>query len=73
VTRPILCVLDGAKALKTAAKAVFAHPVIARCQLHMTAGHGLPRPVRPEPTTTPARPPRPLPRGFAPAPSPPPT
>jgi transposase-like protein len=39
VTRPILCVLDGAKALKTAAKAVFAHPVfahpvIARCQLH---------------------------------------
>ena len=34
VTRPILCVLDGAKALKTAVKAVFDHPVIARCQLH---------------------------------------
>lgn len=34
VTRPILCVLDGAKALSTAIKAVFDHPVIARCQLH---------------------------------------
>jgi putative transposase len=34
VTRPILCVLDGAKALATAVKAVFDHPVIARCQLH---------------------------------------
>jgi putative transposase len=34
VTRPILCVLDGAKALKSAVKAVFDHPVIARCQLH---------------------------------------
>ena len=34
VTRPILCVLDGAKALGTAVKAVFDHPVIARCQLH---------------------------------------
>ena len=34
VTRPILCVLDGAKALSTAVKAVFDHPVIARCQLH---------------------------------------
>jgi len=34
VTRPILCVLDGAKALVTATKAVFDHPVVARCQLH---------------------------------------
>ncbi len=34
VTRPILCVLDGAKALQSAVKAVFDHPVIARCQLH---------------------------------------
>ena len=34
VTRPILCVLDGAKALASAVKAVFDHPVIARCQLH---------------------------------------
>jgi transposase-like protein len=34
VTRPILCVLDGAKALASAIKAVFDHPVIARCQLH---------------------------------------
>lgn len=34
VTKPVLCVLDGAKALDTAVKAVFDHPVIARCQLH---------------------------------------
>jgi putative transposase len=34
VTRPILCVLDGAKALKAAVLAVFDHPVLARCQLH---------------------------------------
>jgi putative transposase len=34
VTTPILCVLDGAKALASAVKAVFDHPVIARCQLH---------------------------------------
>jgi putative transposase len=33
-TRPILCVLDGAKALTKAVKAVFDHPVIQRCQLH---------------------------------------
>jgi putative transposase len=29
-----LCVLDGSKALSSAVKAVFDHPVIARCQLH---------------------------------------
>jgi putative transposase len=34
VTRPILAVLDGSKALANAVKAVFDHPVIARCQLH---------------------------------------
>ncbi len=33
-TRPILCVLDGAKALVAAVKAVFDHPVVQRCQLH---------------------------------------
>jgi hypothetical protein len=34
VTRPILCVLDGAKALRRAVTDVFDHPVIARCQQH---------------------------------------
>ncbi|MGA3220840.1 MAG: IS256 family transposase [Acidimicrobiales bacterium] len=34
VTRPTLAVLDGAKALSAAVRAVFDHPVIARCQLH---------------------------------------
>ena len=34
VTKPILCVLDGAKALAAAVKTVFDHPVIHRCQLH---------------------------------------
>jgi len=34
VTRPILVVLDGAKALRRAVLDVFDHPVIARCQLH---------------------------------------
>ncbi len=33
-TRPILCVLDGAKALVAAVNAVFDHPVVHRCQLH---------------------------------------
>ena len=33
-TRPILCVLDGAKALVAGVKAVFDSPVIQRCQLH---------------------------------------
>ena len=33
-TRPILCVLDGAKALVAGIKAVFDKPVIQRCQLH---------------------------------------
>ncbi len=34
VTKPILVVLDGAKALSAAVKEVFDHPVIGRCQLH---------------------------------------
>jgi len=34
VTRPILVVIDGAKALATAVKQVFDQPVIQRCQLH---------------------------------------
>jgi putative transposase len=34
VTRPILVVIDGAKALRRAVLDVFDHPVIARCQLH---------------------------------------
>src|SRR3954452_16645339 len=34
VTRPIMAVLDGAKALAAAVQEVFDHPVIARCQLH---------------------------------------
>ena len=34
VTKPILVVIDGAKALASAVKAVFDHPVIHRCQLH---------------------------------------
>jgi transposase-like protein len=34
VSRPILCVIDGAKALRRAVLDVFDHPVIQRCQLH---------------------------------------
>jgi len=34
VTRPLLVVIDGSKALSAAVRAVFDHPVIARCQLH---------------------------------------
>jgi transposase-like protein len=34
VTRPILVVLDGAKALRRAVCDVFDHPVVQRCQLH---------------------------------------
>lgn len=34
MTRPILCVLDGAKALSSAVNAVFDHPVIQRCRQH---------------------------------------
>jgi hypothetical protein len=34
VTKPTLVVIDGAKALASAVKAVFDHPVIQRCQLH---------------------------------------
>ena len=34
VSRPILAVLDGAKALSAAVREVFDHPVVGRCQLH---------------------------------------
>ena len=34
VTRPILVVLDGSKALRRAVLDVFDHPVLGRCQLH---------------------------------------
>ncbi|MGH8976091.1 MAG: IS256 family transposase [Acidimicrobiia bacterium] len=34
VTRPVLVVIDGARALATAVRAVFDQPVIQRCQLH---------------------------------------
>src|SRR3954451_25260728 len=34
VTRPILVVIDGAKALRRAVRDVFNAPVLARCQLH---------------------------------------
>jgi transposase-like protein len=34
VARPVPVVIDGAKALASAVRAVFDHPVIARCQLH---------------------------------------
>jgi putative transposase len=34
VSRPVLVVIDGAKALATAVHAVFDRPVIQRCQLH---------------------------------------
>jgi hypothetical protein len=33
-TRPILCVIDGAKALRRAISDVFDHPIVQRCQLH---------------------------------------
>jgi putative transposase len=33
-TRPILVVIDGAKALRRAVTDVFDHPVVQRCQLH---------------------------------------
>jgi putative transposase len=34
ITRPLLVVIDGAKALRRAVTDVFDHPVIQRCQLH---------------------------------------
>jgi putative transposase len=34
VTRPLLVVIDGSKALRRGVVDVFDHPVIARCQLH---------------------------------------
>jgi putative transposase len=34
VTRPLLVVIDGAKALRRAVTEVFDHPILQRCQLH---------------------------------------
>jgi putative transposase len=34
ITRPILVVIDGAKALRRAVGDVFDHPIVQRCQLH---------------------------------------
>lgn len=47
-TKPILAVLDGAKALAAAVKEVFAQPVIARCQIHKVrnVGDHLPKRMR---------------------------
>jgi putative transposase len=40
VTRPLLVVIDGAKALRRAVTDVFDHPVVQRCQLHsVPRGH----------------------------------
>jgi putative transposase len=47
-TRPILCVIDGAKALRRALLDVFDHPVLARCQQHKlrNVGDKLPERLR---------------------------
>jgi len=49
VTRPILTVLDGSKALRRAVLDVFDTPVLARCQLHKirNVGDKLPQRLRP--------------------------
>jgi transposase-like protein len=49
VTKPILAVLDGGKALTAAVKEVFDHPVVARCQLHKlrSVRDHLPQKLRP--------------------------
>ena len=49
VTRPILTVLDGSKALRRAVRDVFDTPVLARCQLHKirNVGDKLPQRLRP--------------------------
>jgi putative transposase len=48
VTKPILAVLDGSKALRRAIVDVFDHPVIGRCQLHKIRNlqDHLPEPMR---------------------------
>ena len=48
VTRPILAVLDGGKALAAAVREVFDHPVIGRCQIHYAEQRIMPSRV-PEP------------------------
>src|SRR5579875_520167 len=67
VTRPILVVIDGAKALRSAVETVFDCPVVARCQLHkirnVQRARGRGDPGRARPPTRPV-PPR---RGGLPA------
>ena len=48
ITRPILAVLDGAKALAAAVEEVFDQPVIGRCQIHKVrnVGDHLPKKMR---------------------------
>ena len=46
VTRPILAVLDGSKALRRAVLDVFDRPVIGRCQLHYADVRIMPTSVR---------------------------
>ena len=50
VTRPILAVLDGSKALRRAVLDVCDHPVIQRCQLHKIRNvkDHLPQRLRPD-------------------------
>ena len=64
VTRPILVVLDGAKALRRAVQDVFDHPVIARCQLHKIRNvrDRLPEQLAPSSSGGCARPTTPTPR-----------
>jgi putative transposase len=49
VTRPILVVIDGAKALAAAVKEIFDRPVVQRCQLHKIRNieHHLPKTLGP--------------------------
>ena len=54
--RPLLVVLDGAKALRRAVTDVFDHPIVQRCQLHK---------LRKSPTGSPTPSPRPWPSGCA--------
>jgi transposase-like protein len=43
VTKPILVVLDGSKALRRAVRDVFDRPVLGRCQLHYADLRIMPR------------------------------
>ena len=48
VTKPVLVVIDGAKALSSAVREVFDHPIVQRCQLHkIRKTEGCKRSIRP--------------------------